>query len=80
MKILQYSLSQHALKRMEERRIERHWIQAVLESPERMEKISGEEWHLFKKIPEFGDRILKIVINPSNNKIITLFFDRRRKL
>ena len=42
MKILQYSLLQHALKRMEERRIKQHWIQAVLESPERMEKISGE--------------------------------------
>ena len=35
--------------------------------------------HYFKAIPEYGGRVLHVVVNPNTDphKVVTLFFDRR---
>jgi hypothetical protein len=37
--------------------------------------------HVLAKIPEFGDRVLRMVYNPSVHppRIVTVFFDRKMK-
>ena len=42
---------------------------------------AGEEFeHRFARIPEFGDRVLRVVVNTNvaRPRIVTVYFDRRR--
>lgn len=57
------------------------WIAMTILIPDYTEFISDEELHYIKQINEFGNRYLRVVVNPYSQpkRIITLFFDRRIK-
>ena len=71
----------HALDVMEEREILGQWLQLTLHEPDSVEADEEGNIHYFRAIPEFEGRVLHVVVNPDTNpqKIVTLFFDRRRR-
>ena len=78
MLIAGYKLSNHAKERLALRtEIEIKGIAQALESPIIIKNISKCEAHYYKNIPEYGGRVLKVVVNPLSKIIITVFFDRR---
>jgi len=75
-----YKFTAHAENNLKERayiRIE--WIEKTLEAPDLKEVFSDIEIHFIKQIPEYGDRFLRVVVNPQRKTVITYFFDRRLK-
>lgn len=80
---MDYQLSQHAAKRMQERKIEERWVQAALDAPDRQEAdpVDIEAKHALKIIPEMGNRVLRVVYNEISRpvRIISVFFDRGMK-
>ncbi|NMB78151.1 MAG: DUF4258 domain-containing protein [Methanomicrobiales archaeon] len=74
---LDYSI--HAKTMMQERMIEEDWVSGTVISPEKIEKRRDDEIHYLKRIPQNGNRFLRVIINPSYNpqRVITVFFDRR---
>jgi len=74
-----FDFSEHALKRLMLRReIELEWVMRCLDHPDRLVKLRPDRWYYLRRIPEFGNRVLKIVVNPLANppKVITMHFDR----
>ena len=75
---MEYILTKHAKDMMIERNIKSEWLKDVISNPDFIEERIDGNKHYFKKIIDFGNRYLHIVINntvePSN--VITLFFDR----
>ncbi len=81
MEIAGYRVSKHLEEYLKEERahIRQEWLERTLNNPDFIEELSEEEMRLWKKIPEFGNRFLRVVINPKGKVIITAFFDRRFK-
>ena len=77
----EFSLTAHAVHMAGERGIKDEWIRRVLCDPwvthpdVRDEKLT----HLLRRIPEHGNRMLRLVIDSTQNptRVITLFFDRK---
>jgi len=76
---MKYHFSEHALNVKIEREIKDEWIEQTLDNPEVQEIGDDGMVHFIKRITKFGNRFLRIVVNLQNNKIVTLFFDRRLK-
>ena len=78
-----YELSSHAVTVIAGRQIEAAWIERVLENPDRTEpgKFDPELTHALGRIPEHGDRVLRVVYNASVDppRIVTAYFDRGQK-
>jgi hypothetical protein len=78
-----YTLTNHAQFQIQLRNIQESWIESTLNIPDQTILLADEHGntHYLKKITEFGDRFLRIVVNPQvePNRIVTLFFDRRIK-
>lgn len=78
-----YTLTKHAQFQIQVRNIQESWIEATLNTPDQTILLADEHGntHYLKQIAEFGDRFLRIVVNPQvePNRIVTLFFDRRIK-
>jgi hypothetical protein len=64
---------------LEERMISREWVEQTLESPDQVEDREDGTQHFIKKILEYGNRWLRVVINVrvDPNRAVTAFFDRR---
>lgn len=77
----EFEFSKHALDMIYERGINKDWISDTINDPDLTEFISDEELHYIKQIKEFGNRYLRVVVNPYSQpkRIIALFFDRRMK-
>jgi hypothetical protein len=80
---MDYQLTKHAEDALEKRRIPREWMERVLFSPEWTEPDSlaaGLE-HRLAPIGEFQGRILRVIVNVAVDppRVITVYFDRRRK-
>ncbi len=77
----EFTYSKHSINMIIEREIKEQWIIDTLDFPDRTEFIDNNELHYIKRIEEFGNRFLRIVINPYTipKTIVTLFFDRRIK-
>jgi len=78
MEIKGYKPSRHFLANLSSKRheIKLEWVERTLEFPDYQETVSREETRLWRRIPEFGNRYLRVVINPITKTIITVFFDR----
>lgn len=78
-----FTLTKHALFQMEQRAISMEWIDRTLQNPDQILPLADVHGntHYLKRIAEFGDRHLRIVVNPQIDpqRIVTLFFDRRVK-
>jgi hypothetical protein len=78
-----YELTQHAADVLGERRISVAWMERVLANPTLI-KPSLTDWGLenrFGKIVEFGDRVLRVVVNTHvvPERVVSVYFDRRMK-
>ena len=80
---MKYRKTKHAEKVLNERNISDEWLERVLENPELTEpdEIDPELEHRLGKIEEFGNRVLRVIINVRRRPvlIITAYFDRNMK-
>ena len=69
----------HFVDMLRERGIDRKWVDATLNDPDRTEDLSDGTRQYIKQIPEFDNRWLRIIVNieVEPNKCVTAFFDRR---
>ncbi len=78
-----YEFSAHARTVLLERGIPREWVEQVLDSPERTETDKNDPrlQHAIGRIPERGDRYLRVIYNSTltPRRIVTVFFDRGLK-
>jgi hypothetical protein len=78
-----FKLSEHANKVTTERKIDAMWIDQTCKNPDHVEndKKSINLEHRLKIIPEYNNRVLRVVCNVESNPtiIVTAFFDRRMK-
>lgn len=81
--MVNYELTQHARDVLEERRISVVWMERVLENPALTQPslTDPEVENRFDKIPEFGDRVLRVVVNTQvvPERVVSVYFDRRMK-
>ena len=64
---------------LNEREIERRWVDRAVREPDRIEDYEDGTRHFIKRIPEFGNRWLRVVVNITwtPERFVTAFFDRR---
>lgn len=78
-----YTLSEHAESRIKQRDLELDWIKKTVEEPQLLVDDPDDctKVHAFKVIPEYGDRVLEVVYNSSQQPyhIITAYFNRKYK-
>lgn len=78
-----YPLTDHAARRISERNISLEWINRVLSNPQRTEPDpeDPELCHALGTIPEYGNRVLRVVYNETVSpwRIVSAHFDRRLK-
>ena len=83
MESVEYQLSEHAEKRILERKIEPQWLEMTLAEPDRLEQdlIDPTASHALKRIDEMDNRVLRVVYNTATTpiRIISAYFDRRMK-
>jgi hypothetical protein len=81
--IVGFTLSEHASYQMQERNIQLSWIEDTLVNPQQTlpQADSQGNTHYLKQIPQFDNRWLRVIVNPTvePNRIVTVFFDRRIK-
>ena len=75
--------SKHAEDMLAERRIERAWVDQTIYDPEIVETDPRrpDVKRAFRRIAERGNRFLRVAYVETENQIrvVTLFFDRRRR-
>lgn len=76
-----YIFTTHARDMLKERNILEQWVLQALDSPEDANVGNDGNMHYFRSIPECENRVLHVVVNEfvEPNRIITVFFDRRRR-
>lgn len=70
----------HAEEALRTRAIDRAWVLATLAAPDWSEvDASPGRTRAFRAIPEYGNRILRVVYEKTDSEriIVTLFFDRK---
>jgi hypothetical protein len=76
-----YELTAHAATVNAKRGIDGAWLERALSKPERTEqdKHDATLTHALARVPEYGDRLLRVVYNASVDppRVITAYFDRR---
>jgi hypothetical protein len=77
----EFEFTKHAEDMLQEREIPERWIFDCINNPDRTEWENNETIHYIKAINEFGNRFLRVVVNPlvMPKRIITFFFDKRLK-
>lgn len=78
-----YTLTKHAEFQIQERQISISWIEKALLNPDQVISLADihGNTHYTKRIEEFGNRYLRVIVNPlvDPHRIVTIFFDRRLK-
>ena len=73
MVILGYRFTSHAMRNLEERAyIKIEWIERTIKSPDFKEVFSSREVHHIKEISEYGNRFLRVVLNPQNKTVLLI--------
>jgi len=64
---------------LQERGIERDWADLAVLQPDRTEDHADGTRHYIRRISEFGDRWLRVIVNVASDpeRRVTAFFDRR---
>ncbi|MEI6820192.1 MAG: DUF4258 domain-containing protein [Verrucomicrobiota bacterium] len=80
---MNYELTKHARKVLEERGIQVEWLERTLTDPECVLPDPDDPMveRLFRRIPEFGGRVLRVAVNTTvaPNRVVSVFFDRTMK-
>lgn len=78
-----YILTSHAQEVITRRQIPLEWIARVLANPQRTEadRTDPELSHALARIPEYEDRVLRVVYNQTTSpwRIVTVYFDRTQR-
>ena len=79
-----YRLTEHARNALQKREISPAWIEKAVTEPEATEadNVDSDLEHRLRHIPEFGNRVLRVIVNDKAEppRIITAYFDRRANL
>ena len=79
--ILDYT--KHAVHAMEERVIPNEWVEKVVKEPtlRTPDPNDPEVERFFRRIPEHGDRVLRVAVNTRVTpwRVVSVFFDRNMK-
>jgi hypothetical protein len=77
-------MTEHAKDALKKRQIQLAWMEQTLTSPEVTEAdpVDPDLEHRLARIPEFGHRVLRVVVNVKKTPphVVTVFFDRRRTI
>jgi len=80
---VKYELTEHAVVRIEERRIEFRWLEQAITLPEKTEPDPDNPAleHRLAAIAERDYRVLRVVCDPQATplKVVTVHFDRSMK-
>ncbi len=80
---MNYELSKHAQKALNERGIEIEWMERTLSAPETVLRDPEDTTvqRYFRSIPEFGGRVLRVAVNTTvePGRVVSVFFDRAMK-
>ena len=80
---MKYKLTSHAEKALAEREISVEWLERTLNAPELTlpDPDDAQVERRFRKIPEFGGRVLRVAVNTTVEpvRIVSVFFDRTMK-
>ena len=75
--------TRHALQAVEERKIQVNWVEETIARPDlRTNDPEDEELErFFKRIPEYGGRVLRVVVNTREYpwRVVSAFFDSRMR-
>ncbi len=78
--MMEFTLSKHAEDTLREREIDFAWLAATMDAPEATEQHPDDPTlvYAFRRIPEFGNRVLRVVYNQTKTPphIVTAYFDR----
>lgn len=78
-----YVLSAHAETIIREREIAPEWLDAAMNAPDLLLPHENDPTlhYALKRIPDFGDRVLRVIYNATNAPplIVTVYFDRTMK-
>jgi len=76
---MDYTLTEHAEKRLRRRKIAPEWIATTLDHPARTENDHDDPdlAHALRPIPERGFRVLRVVYNEAVQpvRVVTAYFD-----
>ena len=77
---LDLDYTRHALHAMEERMIPKDWVETVVTEPamRTSDPNDAEVERFFRRIPEHGDRVLRVAVNThvAPWRVVSVFFDR----
>jgi hypothetical protein len=80
---MKFELTKHAKKVLAEREIPLEWMERTLVEPELRQPDPDDAAveRRFRRIPEFGNRVLRVAINTAvePNRVVSVFFDRQMK-
>ena len=72
--------TRHAVHAMEERLIPRQWVESAVVKPtlRTSDPNDPEVERFFRRIPEHGDRVLRVAVNTrvAPWRVVSVFFDR----
>jgi hypothetical protein len=81
---MEYALTEHARDALQKRQIPLPWLERALRAPEATEAdpLNPDLEHRLARIPEFGNRLLRVIVNGKKTPplVVTAFFDRRRTI
>jgi len=69
--------SQHFRDMLDERHVPHEWVDRAMLAPDKTEDHEDGTRHYLRRIPEYGDRWLRLVVNAETQRTVTVFFDRR---
>ena len=76
---MEFKLSNHASKRIKQRKIKHEWIQVTITAPDSLESDSEDSTvlHALLEIPERGFKRLRVVYNETTKPvtIVTAYFE-----
>ena len=77
---LDLEYTRHAVHAMEERLIPREWVESAVAEPglRTLDPNDPEVERFFRRIPERGDRVLRVAVNTrvAPWRVVSVFFDR----
>jgi hypothetical protein len=80
---MNYELTQHARDVLGERGIPVEWLERTLSAPELTQRDPADATleRRYRKIPEHGDRVLRVVVNTTvaPERVVSVYFDRKMK-
>ncbi len=80
---MKFELTKHAKQALAEREIALEWVERAFSQPElRLPDLDDAEVERrYRKIPEFGGRVLRVAVNIAvePNRVVSVFFDRKMK-